>query len=143
MATITKYSLGLKNQYNGVAVVDYDTDTIKVALVTSSYTPSQAHDFFNDVTNEVTGTNYPAGGITLTSKTLTESSGTITFDADDVTCATGGTTFNNARIAVLYKSTGVSSTSPLIGYIDFGSDKGNAASDLILQWHASGIFTVS
>ena len=49
--------------------VDFDTDTIKVALLTSSYTPDQdAHDYFNDVSSaEVTGTGYTAGGATLAS----------------------------------------------------------------------------
>src|SRR3712207_1302567 len=52
--------------------IDLDTDTIKVALVTSSYTPDQdAHDNFDDVTNEVSGTGYTARGVTLGSVTVT------------------------------------------------------------------------
>ena len=53
--------------------VDFDTDTIKVALLSSSYTPDQdAHDYFNDVsTYEVSGTGYTTGGNTLASKTAT------------------------------------------------------------------------
>lgn len=48
------------------------SDTIKVALLTSSYTPNyDTHDFFDDITNEVTGTGYTAGGATLGSKTVT------------------------------------------------------------------------
>jgi hypothetical protein len=52
--------------------INFASDTIKAALVTSSYTPDfTAHDFFDDVTNEVTGTGYTAGGATLASKTVT------------------------------------------------------------------------
>jgi hypothetical protein len=52
--------------------IDFDTDTIKVALTTSTYTPNfDTHDYFNDVTNEVVGTGYTAGGATLASKTIT------------------------------------------------------------------------
>jgi len=54
------------------AEIDWDTDTIKGMLVTSSYTPDfTAHDYKNDVTNEVVGTGYTAGGATLASKTVT------------------------------------------------------------------------
>lgn len=52
--------------------IDIDTDTLKFALATSAYTPNLAtHDFFNDVTNEVTGTGYTAGGVALSSVTWT------------------------------------------------------------------------
>lgn len=52
--------------------IDWDTDTVKVMLTTSSYTPDKdAHDYKDDVTNEVTGTGYTAGGATLSSKTIT------------------------------------------------------------------------
>ena len=129
---------------DGTAVTDFNTDTIKVALTTSSYSPAAStHDYFNDVTNEVSGTNYAAGGATLGSLSLTESGGTVTFDAADTTWSQSGAGFSNARYAVIYKSTGTSSTSPLIGYIDFGSDKGNVAGDLTIQWGASGLITWS
>jgi hypothetical protein len=52
-------------------VWDWDTDTIKCALTTSTYTVDiDTHDFFNDVTNEITGTGYTAGGATLASTAL-------------------------------------------------------------------------
>jgi hypothetical protein len=52
--------------------IDWDTDTIKVALTTSTYTPNlDTHDYFDDITNEITGTGYTAGGATLASKTIT------------------------------------------------------------------------
>lgn len=40
--------------------------TVKAMLLTASYTPSQTHDFRDDLTNEVTGTGYSAGGATVT-----------------------------------------------------------------------------
>jgi hypothetical protein len=70
--------------------VDLDTDTIKVMLVTSSYTPNQdTHDFKDDVTNEVAGAGYAAGGATLANETVTadntDNEGVV--DADDVSWA--------------------------------------------------------
>ena len=146
MATITKYNLFLKGMFNGDtnAVIDFDTDTIKVALATSAYTPSAStHDFFNDITNEVTGTNYTAGGAEITGKSVTESSGTVTFDGADVTWSQSGSGFSNARYAIIYKSTGTASTSRLIGYIDMTSDKGNVAGDFTISWAGTGVFTVA
>ena len=49
------------------------SDTIKVGLCTSSYTPNLATDQFwsTPQANEVTGTGYSAGGATVSSPTLT------------------------------------------------------------------------
>jgi hypothetical protein len=124
--------------------VDFDSDTIKVALLTSSYTPNQdTHDYFNDVSaNEVTGTGYTAGGITLASKTATYDSGTnvIVLDAADVTWASSTIT---ARYAVVYDSTGTSSTSALIGYVDFGSDQSSTNGNFTITWDSTGIVRIT
>lgn len=123
--------------------IDLDTDTVKVALVTSAYTFDQdAHDYFNDITNEVTGSGYTAGGATLASKTVGYTAGTNTFkfDAADVTWANSTIT---ARGAVVYVSTGVASTSPLLAYFNFGSDKISSGGDFDLVWDAAGIFTLT
>ncbi len=119
--------------------VDLDTDTIKVALCTSTYTPNQnTHDYFNDITNEVVGTGYTAGGATLGTKTVNVSTKTFTFDAADTVWSTATIT---ARYAIIYCSTGTSSTSALIGYVDFGADVSSTAANFTIQWNASGIFT--
>ncbi len=124
--------------------IDWDTDTIKVALVTSSYTPNQdTHDYWDDVSsNEATGTGYTAGGATLASKTITQDDGTNkqTFDAADVSWTTSTIT---ARYAVVYCSTGTPSTSALLGYVDFGSNQSSSAGTFQITWNASGIFTTT
>lgn len=123
--------------------IDLDTDTIKIALVTSSYTPDQdAHDFFDDVTNEVSGTGYSAGGASLANKAVTadNTDNEGVFDADDASWSTSTIT---ARGAVLYKSTGTPSTSALIAYIDFGSDKSSSAGTFTIQFNAEGILNLN
>jgi hypothetical protein len=120
--------------------IDYDSDTIKVALCTSSYTPAQTHDYFDDITNEVTGTGYTAGGATLASKTATYTSGTgvTVFDAADTTWSDSTIT---ARYAVVYVSTGTDTTSALIGYVDFGADKVSTDGDFTIEWDGTdGVF---
>jgi hypothetical protein len=123
-------------------LIDLDSDAIKVMLCTSSYTPDlDAHDFKNDVTSEVTGTGYTAGGATLGSVTLTYDAPTNTwkFDAADVTWAASTIT---ARYAVIYDSTpGTDATRPLIAIIDFGANVSSTAADFTIQWAAGGIAT--
>lgn len=133
------YGLFLKNQLDGGSVVDFNTDTIKVSLHTSTYSPAQdTDDFFNDATNEVSGTGYTAGGITLTSPTVTydTSSDQIRLDAADVSWTSSTIT---ARYAVVYKSTGTASTSLLICYFDFGSNQSTSNGTFAINWHADGI----
>ena len=124
--------------------VDFDTDTIKVALLSSSYTPDQdAHDYYNDVsTYEVSGTGYTAGGNTLGSKTATYDSATnvIVLDAADTTWSSSTIT---ARYAVVYDSTGTSSTSALIGYVDFGSDQSSTNGNFTITWDSTGIVRIT
>ena len=142
--TFTKYNSFLKGQMNGTAVVDFDTDTFKVALLTSSYIPVQTtHKTWADISDEVTGSNYLPGGSTLTGITLTESNGVTTFDANDVTWLDSSTGFTNARYAVLYKSTGVANTSTLIALLDLSVDKSNVGGDYAIFWHPSGIISWS
>src|SRR4051794_9558821 len=96
--------------------LDLDTDTIKVMLVTSGYTPNiDTHTKRSDVTNEVVGTGYTAGGATLANKAVTadNTDDEGVFDADDITWSSSTIT---ARGAVLYKSRGgLASADELIG----------------------------
>lgn len=138
--TATIYGNGMKKIQNGN--IDLDTDTFKALLTTSSYTPDQdAHDFRDDVTNEITGTGYTAGGATLASAAATYDTATdqIRLDAADTTWTTSTLT---ARIAVVYKSTGTSSTSPLIAFVNFGADVSTTAGTFQITWDATGIFII-
>jgi hypothetical protein len=123
--------------------IDLNSDTIKVALVASTYVPDQdSHDNFDDVTNEITGTGYTAGGTTVTGLSVTaDNTNNIgVFDADDISWSN---TTITARAAVIYKSSGVASTSPLIAYIDFGSDKSTTEGTFGVTWGASGVLYVA
>lgn len=121
------------------------TGTLKVALVLGTYTPDQnLHDFFSDITNEVTGTNYTAGGNAAASPTYTLSgAGLITFDASDpATWSQNAAGFSTARRAILYYDTAVAATSRLVAYSDdFGADRGNVSGDFSIAFDAAGIYT--
>jgi hypothetical protein len=124
--------------------LDLDTDTIKVMLVTSSYTPDQdAHTKRSDITNEVSGTGYSSGGAALANKAVTadNTDNEGVFDADDLTWSSSTIT---ARGAVLYKSRGgASSADELLCYIDFTADKASSAGNFTLQWNSEGIINLN
>jgi hypothetical protein len=125
--------------------IDWDTDTIKVSLHTSSYTPNQdTHDYFDDVSaTEVSGTGYTAGGQALTSKTLTyDAANNVTvLDAADTTWANSTLT---ARYAVVYDDSGATpGQKALLGYVDFGSDQSSTNGNFTLTWDATGIFRLT
>ena len=122
--------------------VDFDSDTIKVALLKDTYTPNQdTHDYYDDLTNELTGGGYALQ--TLTSKTVTYDSGTnkVTFDCTDVTFA--GLTATDIRYAVFFGDTGSGSTSPLLCYMDFEANQDVTDQDFILIIGAGGLITLT
>jgi hypothetical protein len=143
MATTTVYGKLALTLFN--KELDWDSDTIKCALVTSSYTPNQdTHQYWSDVVaNEATGTGYTAGGATLASKTITYDGATnkTTLDAADVSWASSTIT---ARYAVVYDATpGTDATRPLIAYVDFSSNQSSSSGTFTVTWSASGIATVT
>lgn len=102
--------------------IDFDTDTFKAMLVTSAYTPDQDnHDFRNDVTNEVVGTGYTAGGAAVTATvTQDNANNRVEVAFSDPSWASATIT---ARAAVIYKSRGgAASADELVAYVDFGAD---------------------
>jgi hypothetical protein len=125
--------------------VDWDSDTIKIALVTSAYTPNQdAHDYWDDVSaNEVTGTGYTAGGLALSSKTVSydSASNVIVLDAADAVWAASTIT---ARYAVIYDDAGATNAQKvLVGYIDFGSDQSSTNGNFTVTFDATGIVRIT
>lgn len=111
--------------FNDLAVNNIKTtvDTFKMLLVTSTYTPNKGtHAKRSDVTNEVTGTGYTAGGQTVA---FTTTNDTTNHRLDITIGAPAGWTSSTitARAAVVYKSRGGASTADeLVCYLDFGAD---------------------
>jgi len=106
----------------GEGRIDYDTDTFYVMLTTSTYTANKkTHTRRSDVTNEVVGAGYTAGGqaVALTT-TLDTANDRMDVTFADVSWVTSTIT---ARYCVVYKRRGgASSADELICLGDFGSD---------------------
>lgn len=150
--TFTLYNSFLKYIANGT--IDLDTNTIKVALVTSAYTPALTHDVLADVLSSPSpevvavaspSNGYTSGGASLSGATVTLSdSPTLSkFDADDLTWTNLTATF---RYGIVYASGTLNGVlNPLIGYIlfnDLPADISVGGVNYTIQWSASGIITV-
>ena len=108
------------------------TQTFKIALYTSSASIGATTTAYTTY-NEVVGTNYVAGGNTLTISTnpTNGGSGTVAFlDFADTTWTASSIT---ARGALIYK---VGGTNPAIAVLDFGADKTTKTSDFTVQFPA-------
>ena len=95
---------------------DLDTDTIKIALYTSSATLDASTTAYT-ATNEVTGTGYSAGGETLANSTVATSGTTAYVDFDNPEWTSASFT---ARGALIYNDTTAGDNA--IAVLDFGGD---------------------
>ena len=134
----------------GEKIINLETDTIMLALVTNSVTPAAstadpcwgAGGSTNLSTYEVTpGGNYSAGGSAIANNTYVESGGTATFDGDDVTIAQDGSNPANARWGIIYSDT--ATNKDCIGYLDLGGVTDLSSGGFTAAWNASGILTIT
>ena len=105
-------------------------DTFKLALYTSSATLNAATTAYT-TTDEVSssGTNYTAGGLTLTISQVPTSSGTTSYiDFDDLTFPSATLTANGALI---YNAT---QSNKAVAVLAFGGDKTSTAGNFTIQF---------
>lgn len=122
--------------------LDLDLETHKVALFNNTPTPNFDTDTAYGVApynaNEVTGTNWPSGGVALTGTTITGSSGSMIFDATDTSVST--VTVTGARCALIYADALAGNNA--ICLINFGADYAATAGTFLIQYNAGGIFAI-
>lgn len=109
------------------STINLESDTIKIVLVKSTYTFSQAHSALSDVA----GAARVATSGALTSKTFTDG----VFDAADIVF-TAPASGNVVTALILFEDTGVEATSRLLAYLDTGTGlpvTTNGA-DLTIAW---------
>jgi hypothetical protein len=111
---------------------DLDTDVIKMALYISAATLDASTTVYS-TSNEVSssGTNYTAGGNTLTGATVSLSGTTAFVDFADTSWSSA--TFT-ARGALIYNS---SKSNKAIAVLDFGSDKTSTSGTFTVQMPAN------
>lgn len=109
------------------AAINLSTDTIKVALMSSAYTPNLSTDeFLSGISASQLNSSQ-----TLGSKTITLG----VFDAADITY-TAVAAAATAKAVVIYKDTGLASTSALLAYIDTitGFPLATNGGDITIAW---------
>lgn len=128
------------NRQMGATTTNFAGATMQCSLHTATYVPNQDTDgFFNVATNEVTGTNYTAGGVVLASKTNTYDTATDENRLDAADAAWTTATIASIRYAVVWENTaGASTTDPLMSYYDLGAQSVTAAT-FTIQWDATGL----
>ena len=112
------------------------SDTIKIALYTSTATldaTTTAYTTSNEVSSS--GTNYTAGGNTLTGQVVSLDGTTAIVDFSDTTWATATIT---ARGALIYNS---SKSNKAIAVLDFGSDKTSTSGNFTINFPAPAAAT--
>jgi hypothetical protein len=117
--------------------LDLENHDIKMMLVTASYTPNASHSKRSDITSEVSGDGYTAGGKSLTGKSVVLSGSEAVFNSDPVEWLDSSIT---ARGAVLYRSRGgAASADELVCYYDFGSNFTSVAASFKVTPNVAGL----
>jgi hypothetical protein len=132
------YGLTIEKCLNNGAAINLEAEDNKMALVQDGYTPDfNAHDFYADLTNEVSGTGYTAGGKAYTGTELTISGGVLTYTSAAV--AWTGSTITNAMAAVGYAD---AVTDELIFLSDFVTAVSTTGGTLTVTPSGTGLFTI-
>lgn len=125
--------------------IDANTDVIKALHTSATFTPDQdVHDYKDDVTNEVTGTNVPAGGFTCDNVTLTYTGATNVFKVDHDDEVIASATATGIKNTVWYDSSpATDATRPLLGYVVWDTELSPNAGTLTFTIDAAGLFTIT
>lgn len=109
------------------AGINFGTASFKTLLVSAVPSETQLDTWANrsDVTSEITGTGYTAGGVAqaVTVGALDTANNRVPINLADLTNAWTGATIS-AVGAIVYQSTGSAATDKLVAFIDFGGTVG-------------------
>jgi len=128
--------------------IDFETATVKAALMTNTHTPSVTtdaawSDISADEISSVTYTDYAQQTVGVTSLAIV--SNLVVFDSNNVSFGTAVTI--TARYLVIYKYDATPSIAYLIGYVDLNSGGGTAVSStngkFEIDWNAAGIYRLT
>ena len=128
--------------------IDLDSDSFRMVLVTSSWTPSQStNGTWSDLSaNEASGTGYTANGQAIT-QSVTRSGNTVTFDCGDQSWASSTISAKYAVIVRDGDSNGALAAGDLLlcysNLDDTGGSLSSSAGTFAVSINASGVFTVA
>jgi hypothetical protein len=141
------YNSGLRDVLD--RTIDLSADTIKIILVTSSYTPNKDHDFADDLgANELSGTGYTGGFAGSGRKTIGSKAFSTDTTNDRVEFTFGAVTWTainagSPKYAILVKEITNDAASRLIGYLDLGTVTTNGGDLTVTPDGTTGALYVS
>lgn len=133
-------SATVRDMFNNAIAMNVGADSWKIALYSSTCTPSPdttaaAYNVAPMNTGEVSGTNWAAGGVALTTPACTLVAGVgVKITMDNVSVAT--TTLTAAHGCLIYDTT-VASRSLIL--VDFTADYSTVAGTFAITWDALGV----
>lgn len=132
------FGLTLEKQLTGnLDAEDWEAEDNLITLISDAAVPNfDTHDFWDDLAgSEVTGAGWT--DTALTGTTLTVSSGTLVFDATDLSVPS--TTLTNVMASVLRFAVGSDATDPLVMLHDFVTAVSTSNGTFGIAWHATGL----
>ena len=139
------YHATWEDALDSTIVLDLSLETHKIALFADAVAPDFAADTAYGVSpydaNEVSGTGWAGGGVALTSTALSDESGSLTWDAADVSEAT--TTLASAMGGLIYADALGGNNAILL--VDFVTAVSTTAGTFEITWTApagGGIFNI-
>lgn len=120
--------------------LDWVNDNFSVALMDGTYTPDiDADENWDDISaNEISATNYTAGGQALSGKAITidDTNDQAEYDCDNPSWSSLGPA--TIGYAVIYRDTGTPSTSWLLCYIEIATNSNGG--DYTITISGEGVF---
>lgn len=137
--SISWYGQAFKTFFNKEA--DIPDDTFKLMLCDDTYTSDiDAHDYKNDITGELSGGGYTAGGVALGSLTWTQTGASNLWTLDAADSNWNPLSATNLRYAVGYCSTpATDATRPVLFLVTLDANQTFTGANFTLSWNASGI----
>lgn len=143
----------IEDVLENTTAMDANSDTFKAALYNNSITPDQTVSSANSAynagqwanTNELSSsTDWPAGGVALTSVTSAFTAATYKFDAADTASAGSAATLTNVYGCLVYDDTIASPVADQgVCFNYFGGANSVTSGSFTIVWNASGIFTIA
>lgn len=132
--------------------IDFENDTFKMSLVKDGGSDPTAADpapaysggttNWNGASDEADdGGTYTNGGATLSSPTLSEAGGTVTFDCGNATWAADASNDTAVKWAIIYDDT--TTIKHAIAFIDLGTAFDMTSGDLTVNIASGGVFQAS
>ena len=133
--TYSSFKSGLLTKQHDVL-----NDTLKVVLVSGTYTPTHSHTSYTThvASHEVAGSGYTTGGDTIDSVSVVNGNNFSYLDGDNVAWPSSTIT---ASGAVVYNDSHASKA--VVSYIDFGQNRSSSNGNFQVTWNSAGIVRLS